>query len=67
MSVLNVERPDFMAEEEIRMFEDSVVRFFEQSAPPERVEKWRKDGGDAELTVVVGGAPASTTFRVPIA
>ena len=43
MSVLNVERPDFMAEEEIRMFEDSVVRFFEQNAPPERVEKWRKD------------------------
>jgi acyl-CoA dehydrogenase len=43
MSVLNVERPDFMAEEDIRMFEDSVARFFEQNAPPERVEKWRKD------------------------
>jgi acyl-CoA dehydrogenase len=43
MSVLNVERPDFMAEEEIRMFEASVARFFEQNAPPERVEKWRKD------------------------
>ena len=43
MSVLNVERPDFMREEDIRMFEDSVARFFEQTAPPERVEKWRKD------------------------
>jgi len=43
MSVLNVERPDFMQEEDIRMFEDSVARFFEQTAPPERVEKWRKD------------------------
>ena len=43
MSVLNVERPDFMAEEDIRMFEDSVVRFFEQNAPAERVDKWRKD------------------------
>ncbi len=43
MSVLQVERPDFMQEEEIRMFEDSVARFFEQNAPAERVEKWRKD------------------------
>ena len=43
MSVLNVERPDFMAEEDIRMFEDSVVKFFEQHAPTERVDKWRKD------------------------
>ena len=42
MSVLNVERPDFMAEEEIRMFEDMVGRFFEQNAPPETVEKWRE-------------------------
>lgn len=43
MSVLNVDRPDFMSEEEIRMFEDAVTKFFEQSAPPERVETWRKD------------------------
>jgi acyl-CoA dehydrogenase len=43
MSVLSVERPDFMAEEDIRMFEDSVIRFFDQHAPTERVEKWRKD------------------------
>ena len=43
MSVLNVERPDFMSEEEITMFESSVVKFFQQSAPAERVDKWRKD------------------------
>ncbi len=42
MSVLNVERPDFMQDEEIRMFEDSVAKFFDQHAPAERVEKWRK-------------------------
>ena len=41
MSVLNVERPDFMQDEEIRMFEDSVGKFFQQHAPAERVEKWR--------------------------
>ena len=29
MSVLNVDRPDFMAEEDIRMFEDSVIKFFD--------------------------------------
>ena len=43
MSVLDVERPDFMAEEDIRMFEDSVTKFFEQHAPVERVDKWRKE------------------------
>jgi len=43
MSVLSVERPDFMQEEEIRMFEDACAKFFEQHAPTERVEKWRKD------------------------
>jgi acyl-CoA dehydrogenase len=42
MSVLGVERPDFMADEEIRMFEDSVARFFDQNASPETVNKWRK-------------------------
>ena len=43
MSVLNVDRPDFMSEEEITMFEASVVKFFDSHAPVERVEKWRKD------------------------
>jgi acyl-CoA dehydrogenase len=42
MSVLNVERPDFMQDEDIRMFEDSVAKFFDSHAPAERVEKWRK-------------------------
>ncbi|MBI1359151.1 MAG: acyl-CoA dehydrogenase [Alphaproteobacteria bacterium] len=43
MSVLNVERPDFLAEEDLRMFEDSVGKFFEQTAPPEVVDKWREN------------------------
>jgi acyl-CoA dehydrogenase len=43
MSVLGVERPAFLADEEMRMFEDSVGRFFEQNAPEERVAKWRKN------------------------
>jgi acyl-CoA dehydrogenase len=41
MSVLNVERPDFMAEEDLRMFEDSVGKFFDQNATPADVDRWR--------------------------
>ena len=33
-----------MADEEIRMFADSVGRFLDRNAPPERVAKWREDG-----------------------
>ncbi|MEZ5938453.1 MAG: acyl-CoA dehydrogenase family protein [Hyphomonadaceae bacterium] len=43
MSVLNVERPPFMQDEDIRMFEDMTAKFFDQHAPPERVEKWRQN------------------------
>ena len=33
-----------MANDEIRMFADSVGRFLERSAPPERVARWREKG-----------------------
>ena len=36
--------PAFMADEEIRMFADSVGKFLQRNAPPERVAKWREDG-----------------------
>ena len=35
MPVLNVERPAFLAEEELNIFEDAVGRFFEEHASPE--------------------------------
>jgi acyl-CoA dehydrogenase len=41
VSVLNVERPDFMQDEDIRMFEDSIGKFFDQNAKPADVERWR--------------------------
>jgi acyl-CoA dehydrogenase len=44
MSVLNVPPPAFMQDEEIAIFADSVAKFFQQHAPPKRVEKWRKEG-----------------------
>jgi acyl-CoA dehydrogenase len=44
MSVLNVPLPDFMKDDHIRIFEDSVVRFLDDNAPPERVARWRESG-----------------------
>lgn len=44
MSALNVPTPGFMADDEIRTFEDSVARFYDQHAPEQRVAKWLADG-----------------------
>ena len=44
MPVLNVERPAFLAEEELNIFEDAVGRFFEEHAPPETTARWREQG-----------------------
>jgi acyl-CoA dehydrogenase len=43
MSVIAFDRPDFLREEEIVMFGDSVAKFFDAHAPEERVAKWRHD------------------------
>ena len=44
MPVLNLERPAFMAEEDIVIFEDAMIRFFDDHAPESRTAKWREDG-----------------------
>jgi acyl-CoA dehydrogenase len=44
MGVLQVERPAFMAEEDLVIFEDAVGKFFDEHAPESRVAKWREDG-----------------------
>lgn len=44
MSVLNIEKPAFMAEEEIVIFEDALGKFFDAHAPESRVAKWRENG-----------------------
>jgi len=36
--------PAFMADEELRMFADSVGKFLDRNAPPERVARWRAEG-----------------------
>ena len=43
MPVMAFDRPEYMREEEIVLFEDSVGKFFDSHAPEERVAKWRSD------------------------
>jgi acyl-CoA dehydrogenase len=43
MGVLNVEKPAFMAEEDIAIFEDAVGKFFDEHAPEHVVATWRKN------------------------
>jgi acyl-CoA dehydrogenase len=43
MPVMAFDRPEYMREEEIVLFEDSVGKFFDQHAPEARVAKWRGD------------------------
>jgi acyl-CoA dehydrogenase len=44
MGVLQVEKPAFMAEEELNIFEDAVGRFFDDHAGPAEMQKWREAG-----------------------
>ncbi|WP_369058148.1 acyl-CoA dehydrogenase family protein [Caulobacter sp. 73W] len=44
MGVLQVERPAFMAEEDMVIFEDAVGRFFDEHAPESTVARWRENG-----------------------
>jgi acyl-CoA dehydrogenase len=44
MSSMSFPEPDYMADEEIRMFHDSVGRFLDQSVDQKRIAKWREDG-----------------------
>ncbi len=44
MPVIDVPQPEFMEDEEIAVFADAVGKFFEQKAPPKRVDKWCEDG-----------------------
>jgi len=40
MNVLNVPEPDFMQEEEITLFSDSVSKWIDDHAAPEKVQSW---------------------------
>ena len=43
MGALNLEKPAFMAEEDIAIFEDAVGKFFDEHAPESVVATWRKN------------------------
>ena len=59
MNVLNVPEPDFMQDEEIVLFSDSVGKWIDEHAPPEKFQQWIanssvprslwNDAGDAGL------------------
>ena len=40
MNILNAPDPDFMQEEEITLFSDSVGKWIDEHAPPEKVQEW---------------------------
>ena len=42
MQVLNVPTPAYLADEEFSIFRNSVGRFLEDNAPPEKFESWRR-------------------------
>jgi acyl-CoA dehydrogenase len=44
MSVLNIQRPDFLREESVVQFEDMVAKFCDAHAPESRAAKWRNEG-----------------------
>ena len=44
MSVLNVDRADFLKEEDIVIFEELAAKFLDEHAPPARVQRWREAG-----------------------
>jgi acyl-CoA dehydrogenase len=57
MPVLDVERPAFLAEEDLNIFESAVGRFFDDNATIEAVNRWRENGVvDRELWLKAGEA-----------
>ena len=44
MSTMSFPEPDYMADEEIRMFHDAVGKFLDQRVDDRRIAKWREDG-----------------------
>jgi acyl-CoA dehydrogenase len=44
MAALDVPPPEFMRDPDIQMFRESVIRFYQREASPERVQRWRADG-----------------------
>ena len=65
MPVIDVPDPEFMQDEEIAVFRDAVGKFFEQHAPPKRVEKWREDGQVERAFWEEAGAAGLLGMTVP--
>lgn len=44
MTAVNVPLPAWLADEEFAIFRQSVARFLDEEASPQRLEQWRRDG-----------------------
>jgi acyl-CoA dehydrogenase len=42
--MLTIDKPSFLHDEALQIFEDATGKFFDEFAPPERIEKWRREG-----------------------
>src|SRR5260370_14666874 len=67
MPVLDVPPPAFMQDPDIQMFADSAPRFFERSAPTERVLGWREAGQVERSFWRATGAAGFLGVTVPVA
>lgn len=57
MTALDLPTPNFMDDEELRMFETMVGRFIERHAAPADIQRWRDNGSvDRELWLKAGEA-----------
>lgn len=65
MSVLNIERPDFLRQEDVRLFEESVRRFLETHAPDTRLAQWRSNGVVERAIWREAGAAGLLCLSVP--
>ncbi|MXO75781.1 acyl-CoA dehydrogenase [Altererythrobacter aerius] len=66
MPVIDVPDPEFMQDEDIAVYRDAVGKFFEQHAPPARVEKWREDGMVEAAFWREAGAAGLLGMTVPV-
>jgi acyl-CoA dehydrogenase len=65
MNVLGSPEPDFMKEEEIVLFSDSVGKWIDEHAPPEKVQQWIADSSVPRALWSQAGADGLLGLSMP--
>ena len=65
MSLLPVERPDYLSEPEFEIFEQTVSRFFDEHASPKIVSGWRDAGAVPRAAWRAAGATGLLCTTIP--